>query len=219
MAVHATGTLIAKYALSKIGGGAASNQLNNINGSTATEIAMRELYEVVRMEVLTAGFWVEATKYADLGAEVTGVEKAGWDYAFNLPGDYLGLCQLVYEKYHTETAGEQIKTFPCEVSSQYLLTSWLTNTAGDSAYIRYVWDLQVTGRMSPQLVEAFATKLGAEAAPKILTEKSEGYGRRQAILNEYETKLPAWLGRNQLSQYRRNEKGEATTLTSASRWE
>jgi len=212
----ATKTEICKYALAKIGGGAQSNQITDVDtdGTTTADLCV-DFYDIVRKEVISRGYWIEATKYADLD-NATVTDKGAWSYASDAPTDYLSRLKVIYEQTHTVMHPEKIQPIRHQMMGSYVFTDLYTNSAGDKVHAMYVYDLSTEASFSVQLVEAIATKLGAELAPVIITEDG-GYHRRMNLLNEYEKFLPQWLGENQMSNYR-DDQGAATCLTIA-RWE
>ena len=179
-------TLLANYALSKIGGAGESvgdYRIQNIDDTTnKTAVAMLEIWPQVRKEVLCRAWWTSATKYADLGAEVD-VERANWKYAFNLPSDYLGKVMQLWQDYHSSTKHKYISTVDKEVVQGRLFTNTLTNSDGDSAYIKYVFDLDIVSKFDSLLTEAISNKWAAEMATRL---RADGGKRRAELLEEYE---------------------------------
>ena len=93
-----------------------------------------KVYPEARRRASALWEWNEGTKYADLGAALSGdslPEMADWDYAFNLPSDCLGFIAQVDQDAHNEK-------YEYELKDGKLLTNELTNSDGDSAYIHYI---------------------------------------------------------------------------------
>ena len=199
-------TLLANYALSKIGGAGESvgdYRIQSIYrggggygysslyygyggycgiGPDKIATAMLEMWPQLRREVLCRAWWTSATKYADLGVAVD-VERAGWTYAFNLPSDYLGRAEQLWESYHSTTEHRYTVQIDKEIVQGRLFTNVLTNSDGDSAFIKYVFDLQNVSKFDPLLYNAIATKWAAEMANLL---RADGGVRRRELLQEYE---------------------------------
>lgn len=212
--VEVTWTDFSNYALSKIGGGGedvGSFRIANLYETTDTAALCRVLIPQIRKEVLCRAWWNEATKYADLGAELSGVKKAGWEYAFNLPQDYIGRCKQINEDYHKSTKPRYIAEYDKEINQGRLFTNNYTNSDGDSAYIKYIFKLTDISKFSPLLYEAMAVKMGAELAGALLADNGE---RRQVLLREYEgLVLPVAEGANQEEIGDDEDLGEYSSIT------
>jgi len=178
-------TALANYALGKCGGGGidlGNYRIADINDDSPTAKKMLAIWPQTRKEVLKRAWWTSATKYADLGTEID-VTRADWEYAFNLPADYLGRCQQISESYHRSTKAEYSYQYDKEIVQGRLFTNVYTNTDGDSAYIRYIADVTNVGNYDALLYEAIALKWGAEMSG-VLT--ADGGNRRGQMLNEYD---------------------------------
>jgi len=203
-------TDICNYGLAKLGGGgesAASFQISSIfDSSNRTSILCLQLYGQIRKEVLCAADWPEATKYAELGAELSGIEKGDWEYAFRLPTDYLGRARLINESYHRSTKPQYISEYDKEIVQDMLFCNEYTNADDDTAYIKYIFNLQNVSKFSDLLVEAIATKLAAELSGPLLAD----YGKRRAeLLQEYyNIVLPNAIGQQKMAHGDDTDLGE-----------
>jgi len=209
-----TKTDLANLALALVGGAGIDTgafQITSIaDTSSKTAILCNTHYEQARRETLVRAWWDEAAKYADLGAELSDIEKADWDYAFNLPSDYLGRCEQINESYHASTKPRYLIRYDHEIMSGKLLTNDLTNEAGTSAYIRYIWDLTDTAKLSPLLFKAIATNLAATIATPLT---GDGGKRRLQLLEEYEQLiLPLAQGANASQGSDDEDLGEFATI-------
>lgn len=209
-------TDLANYALAKIGGSlgdADSWELASINGSTKEAELMLLLYNRVRREVLLRMRPKCARKYAELTTANTSVERADWEYAFDLPSDYLGHARQIWEDYHrtSRTRPEYRLEVDHEIVQGALLTNNYTNTDDDGAYIEYTFNQTDVGEFTDNVYEAIATKLAAEASPGILRD---GGQRRAMLLDEYENVV---LGRAMTIEHNQDgdddEYGQYTALT------
>ena len=212
--VSTTATSLCNYALSKIGGGGIGSndfRIDSIYDGGQTANHCLRIHPPVRKEVLCRAWWSEATKYADLGAELSNIDKADWEYAFNLPSDYLGRCQQIPESYHRSTKSKHIIQYDHEVVRGMLFTNIYSNTDGDSAYIRYIYNLTETGELSPLLYEAIAVKLAAELSGALL---ADGGKRRYDLITEYEELvLDVAQGENNMQHGDDECLGEYTAIT------
>lgn len=181
-------TNLFNYALSMVGGvgtGENSFRIRTISDGTDLANMLLMLWPQARKEVLARADWPEALKYADLGAELSDVDKADWEYAFNLPADYLGRCRQVDEEYDSSTLPEDTYEYDKKIiAGKRLLTNEYSNADGDSAYIQYVYDLQDVSRYSTLLYKAMAINLAASISTWVLADKG---ARRVQLLEEFET--------------------------------
>ena len=211
--IPVTATSLCQYALSKIGGGkdVPAFSLTSIYDGTPTAAMCLVLYDVIRKEVLCRVKPNEATKFADLGAELSGVEKANWDYAFNLPTDYLCAAKQVNEDYHSSTHDRYYIEYDKQIIGRILLTNNYTNSDEDSAFIVYIYNLTDVSRFNPPLYEAMATKLAAELSAGLL---ADGGARRLQLIKEYEAlALPLAQGHSAEETSDATDRGEYTALT------
>ena len=210
--VSVTVTAICNYALAKIGGGKNVARITSIYDGSETANHCLVIWPQIRKEVICRAWWPEATQYADLGAELSGITQAGWKYAFNLPSDYLGRCQQINEIYHNSTKQEYLPRYDFEIIQRYLFTNVYSNEDGDSAYIRYIFNLQDTSKFSPLLYESCAVKFAAELAPVFLAD--DGSKRRYFLMQEYEDLvLPLAQGASAMEHGDDEDRGEYTAIT------
>lgn len=208
----ATETTLCNYALAKMGGGLEESfKIDSISGDSDTEVLCELLYDQVRKEVLCRAWWSEAAKYAELGDELDDIDKADWEYAFNLPDDYLGRCKQINESYHRSTKSKYQVEYDKEIAGGMLFTNHYSNSDEDTAYIKYIYDLEDPSEFGPLLYEAVAIKLAAELCPAMLSDKGE---TKRRLLEEYEgLVLPLAEGMNAEQQGDDEDKGEFTALT------
>lgn len=186
-------TDICNRALLKIGTAKEQVTIDSIYDGTETANLCLVLYPQVRNEVLQRWPWNECREFADLGAELSGIEMADWEYVFNLPAGCLAVVAQIDED------GRTIK-YEHEIRRGMLFTDDYSNSDGDSAYIEYIIKVVDTSKYSPALVEAIATKLAAELAPTIKPSETA------MLKREYEyLVLPKAEGLNQAEQYSDDE--------------
>ena len=208
-----TDTDIANIALAK-GGGAGDQEsgtgiIGSIDGSDRVSARCKLLLPVVRRRVFVDLFdlkapFKESLRYADLGAENAAPgEVGGWEYAFNVPKDSLGVFKQINEDFVTTQSSitdrpiEYRFDVKWEDAVQILLTDTLSNSDEDSAYIRYVFDQKNAGTYSEPLINCIATLLASELAPTIgLTDE-----KRQTLLAEYKTVCIPEAKKHNLAQY------------------
>jgi hypothetical protein len=206
-------TALANYALAKIGGGGetiGNFRIDDIaDEEDKTAVAMLGMWPQIRRKVIIRAFFASATKYADLGDEVD-VTRADWEYAFNLPTDYLGKAQQIWEDYHRSSKHQYTGQIDKEIVQRRLFTNTLSNTDADSAYIRYVFDLTQVNKFDPLLYDAIAVMWAAETAPLI---RADGGKRRMELLDEYESLvLPLADGEDALQSGDDSDKGEYSAI-------
>ena len=180
---------VANIGLGKLGGsseGANGNAfLTNLNGTDKVSQWCKFSFPRIRRRVIsdlaTAKCPFRNTiRFEDLGAELAAdslPEIGQYDYAFNIPGDYLGLVMQFNENYMQQrqaSKGSQSTLSPiiyqCEVvankagTGKILLTNTLSNYAGTSAFIEYVIDTPSVGGWSEEMIDCVATLLASEVA-------------------------------------------------------
>lgn len=187
---ESTATSICNRALLKLGTAEEQQTITSIYEGTDTSINCLILYPQIRNEVLQRWPWNECREFADLGAELSGIEMADWEYCFNLPANCLAVKAQIDE--------DNRKTkYDSEVRKGMLFTNDYSNSDGDSAYIDYIEIESDTSKYSPALKEAIATKLAAELAP-VMKKGQLAYD----LIQQYERLvLPKAEGLNQGEQY------------------
>ena len=196
----ATETDVANIALGKIGGGGDSDNtsafITSINGSDKVSQACKRFFPHCRqlviseMAVLKTPFR-ETAKFKDLGSELDAdVEVGQWEYAFNLPGDFLSMSMQFDESRMSERHNQnyQYRFDVVANNSQdgyILLTNDLCNYnddgEADSAFIEYAFDLKKTGAWSEGMIDCIATRLAAMLCPIV----GQGNEVRRAMMQEY----------------------------------
>lgn len=206
-----TNANMCNYALDKIGSAKQVTAAQLTANTVPLAKTCKRLYPQVYKEVLKRADWPEATKYAELTETEDSVEKGDWEYAFDLPNDYLGRAHLILEEYHRSTKPRHLIEFDKKIIQEYLLCNELTNSDDDAAYIQYIYNLTDVTKFNDLLVEAVALKLGAELATSVLKDKG---ARRVQLLQEYEDLvLPLAIGEAYHHIGDNEDKGEYTAIT------
>ena len=183
-------TAIANRMFLKLGGGRDDIIISDIDDATDDNaVKAKTIYTQVRNEVLIRWPWNDCREFADLGAEVTGLEMADYKYAFELPTDFIAMVAQIDEDSRT------VK-FKHEVRGAYLFTNEYSNSDGDSAYIDYIKKVTDASLYSPALLEAIATKWAAEMAPLYNPKEKDNLKREFEYLV-----LPNAEAANQESQH------------------
>ena len=125
-------------------------------------------YPVVRDELFESGIWDFATKRAEL-SQVATAPDFGYDYQYELPGDYIRLLD-----FNGAEIDQERELF--DIEGNRLLTD------ADTASIRYIYRNESTADYSPLFVQAFALKLAAELSVTLTGSRNE----KVALLQEYE---------------------------------
>lgn len=197
--VEVGATDICNWAVLKLGTAHEQETILSLYDGTPLANKCQILYPLIRTSVLQRWPWNECRRYADLGAELSDVKMADWEYVFNLPTDCLAVVAQIDEDSRTEK-------FKYEIRNGMIFTDEYSNSDGDSAYIAYIIKVTDASQYSMALVEAIATKLGAELAPTL--KPSETLRLKQ----EYELLvLPRAEGLNQSEQYS-DDKGSYSWL-------
>lgn len=196
----ASETDVANIALGKIGGAgdaaAGDAFIRNINGTDKVSAACKRFFPhcrqlvVSEMAVLKTPFR-ETAKFKDLGTAVdTDVETGQWEYAFNLPGDFLSMSMQFDEtrmsERHNQNYQFRFDVIANKAQDGYLLlTNDLSNynDSGqpDSAFIEYAFDLKKTGAWSEGMIDCIATRLAAMLCPIV----GKGIEVRRQMMQEY----------------------------------
>lgn len=128
------------------------------------------------------------THTADSGIISDCPEIDPWEYAFNLPSDFLG---LVGQKDTDDTLKKNmlLNHFPNDIilnragSGLILLTNSYSNKEGDSAYIEYVIDQTTYSLWTAGLVECATLLLAAELCPVVGRDSKESFFFRKQYLD------------------------------------
>ena len=183
----ASETEIANLGLGKIGG--AGEQLNgngflvDINDNDRVSVWCKLNFPRVRrrviidLAVLRCPFR-STIRFDDLGAQLDSDETpeiGQYQYAFNLPGNCLEMTRQFFEASIATraTVGPVIYENQWETvankdgTGKVLLTNFLTNLDGTSAFIEYAIDTPNTGSFTEQMIDCVATLLASEVAPMV----------------------------------------------------
>ena len=205
---------ICNRALAKLGGGEDTRIISAIgtSGDKTSELC-ELLYTPTRKEVLVRVKPQECSEYEDLGDESSfSGEKAEWRYVFDLPDDCLSVIKQTDERYHKLEYDHEIKL-------SKLFTNALSNEDADSAYIEYVVNETDGSKFSESLINAIATKLASELAPRIIGGEW-AWKRRLDLLDEYEKLvLPLAKGLNRRQQYHDERERESKYSILGDRYE
>ncbi len=148
---------------------------------------------------------------ADTGVQSDVPESGDWEYAFALPSDYLGKAKQIDELFHSSTKPRYIPEYDKKIMQGFLFTNVYSNSDGDSAYIKYIYDLEEPDDFSPMLYDAVVILLASELAAAVLSDKGQ---RRMELEREYEgLTLPLAEGINADQQGDDTDEGEFTALT------
>ncbi len=195
-----TETEVCNVALGKVGGAgdqsAGDAFIRSINGSDLVSAACKRFFPVCRklviaeLAVMRTPFR-ETAKFKDLGTELdTDVEIGQYEYAFNLPGDFLSMSMQFDEtrmaERHNINYQFRFDVVANKAQDGYLLlTNDLSNynDSGqpDSAFIEYAFDLKKTGAWSEGMVDCVATRLAAMLCPVV----GKGISVRNFMMQEY----------------------------------
>ena len=162
--------------------------INNLNEATAQAQACKELYPLMRDEMMSLHEWNFALARADISSQLLTAPAFQYDYAYQLPTDCLRVIELygTAEKWARE--GNQ----------------FLTNQE-EEIFIRYIKKITTTGDFSQVFVNVLAVRLAAELVAKIKEDKN----MRLELLAELERSvLPEAMRINAIEGNRELKQGE-----------
>lgn len=177
---------IVNVALARIG----EDAITSIDGSDATSILAKQVWEYVLDEVLCAHNWGFAKKRYALAVDATAPVGGDYDYRYALPSDYL----------------KAIKIYPSltdfVIEAGYLLTNY--DNSNNDLVVHYIRREINPAMFSPHFIAALAWRLAGEMAFRILRESSNVQDR---CMNMYDAFLTRAIGVDQGSDYVVDEKG------------
>ncbi len=178
-----TETDLANGALAKASGAGDQESgtalIASINGTDRVSVRCKFLLPTIRKRVLSDlaeadAAPIEALQYLDLNAEITTTLKmGGYTYAFNVPNNVIRVMKQTEEVFNTlsRSIDDKPNKYPFQIrwqgTQQILFTNWLTNTAGNSAFVEVCIDQTNIGTWNEKLIEAVKTLLGAELVPTV----------------------------------------------------
>lgn len=188
---------IANAALGEVGN---QQDITTIDDATTpARTCKRHIYQAIR-EVLHSGLWKCAREQAEL-ARLSAAPTFGWDYAFQLPTDYVRLVSL-----NEVDANEQQQEL-FEVQGTTLLTD------EDEASIVYIKDLTQNANdvnlMPPLMARACVLNLAAKIAWTLQQSRT----LKESLEASYEAALRKAKGVDSREQFRPN-----IDPASGSRW-
>jgi hypothetical protein len=155
---------ICNFALGKFG----DKYITSIDTPTSKEERICAVfYPLLRDQLTYSHPWNFAMRRADISAQLSTTPAFQWDYAYTLPTD--PVCLRVWELYGSDA--EWV------VEHGELLTN-----QDEEIYIRFISQVEETGRFNPAYVNCLATLLGAELAAKLMGDG--GSKKRLELLSE-----------------------------------
>lgn len=139
--------------------------INSLEDNTAQAQACKELYPLMRDELMSLHEWNFALARADISPELQATPAFQYDFAYQLPAD----CLRVVELYGTEAKWAREGN------------EFLTNQE-EEIFIRYIKKVTTTGAFSQVFVNSLAVRLAGELVAKIKEDKN----MRLELLNELE---------------------------------
>lgn len=111
-------------------------------------------YDHARDVLLRSYVWNFAVEFHELNRSVTASWTGGWDYAYELPPNWLRVLPFTYDGYRNE------RTVPHRIAGQYLYTN------ATLARVPIIVRVTEEGLFDPLFVEALAAKLALGMANK-----------------------------------------------------
>ena len=162
--------------------------INSLEDNTAQAQACKELYPLMRDELMSLHGWNFALARADISSKLADTPAFQYDYAYQLPVD----CLRVVELYGTEAKWAREGN------------EFLTNQ-DEEIFIRYIKKVTTTGNFSQVFVNSLAVRLAGELVAKIKEDKN----MRLELLNELErVVLPEAFRINAIEGNRELKQGE-----------
>lgn len=155
----ATVIQIVNSALIKLG----SKQITALTDSSDAALTMNALYEPIRDDLLAAHVWNFATKRAKL-ARLTETPAYGWDYAYQLPADYLRVVEV-----HDNDAGAGGAAYKIETLDT---VGPVVMANVSDVWCRYIARITDPNVFSSNFREALSWALAANAAGRLLNSNT-----------------------------------------------
>ncbi|MCK5608530.1 hypothetical protein KAR91_42000 [Candidatus Pacearchaeota archaeon] len=173
--------------------------INSLEDNTSQAQACKELYPLMRDELMSLHEWNFALARADISSELKATPAFQYDFAYQLPGD----CLRVIELYGTGAKWAREGN------------EFLTNQE-EAIFIRYVKKVTTTGDFSQVFVNALAVRLAGELVAKIKEDKN----MRLELLNELERViLPEAFRINAIEGNRELKQGEKSLDAQTYPWQ
>lgn len=162
--------------------------INSLEDSTEQAQACKELYPLMRDELMSLHEWNFALGRADISSELANTPAFQYDHAYQLPVD----CLRVVELYGTQAKWAREGN------------DFLTNQ-DEEIFIRYIKKATTTGDFSQVFVNSLAVRLAGELVAKIKEDKN----MRLELLSELERViLPEAFRINAIEGNRELKQGE-----------
>lgn len=158
-------TELCNIALAEVGD---TYNISDIDELTPQAAVCKRFFNSTRDALIRSHPWSFARKFATL-SQLAETPLLGWDYAFQLPSDYLRLIRFNDQEIQ-EVEGE----YEIE-SAKVLLTD---DATADIVYVRSVVDANLFDAL---FVEAFALKL----AVRISTKLSKDQGLQESLMQRF----------------------------------
>lgn len=181
---------VANLALIRIGEGA----ISSIDGTDATSISVKQVFDYILDEVLGEHPWNFAKKSFAMAQDVTAPVDTDYAYRYALPSDFI----------------QAIEVKPTGVSyvirAGYLLTNH--DNTNNPLILNYTRRESNPALWSAKFINAFAFRLAAELAFRVVRGSSNVQDR---MMNFYARALLQAKAANQAEDYLEDEKGASGT--------
>lgn len=155
----ATVIAIVNSALLKLG----SDPITALTDTSESARTMNTLYDTIRDDLLAAHVWNFATKRAKL-AQLTTAPAYGWDYAYQMPADYLRTVEV-----HDNDGGYGGAVYKIENLGDH---GPVVMADAPDIWMRYIARITDPNVMSANFREALAWALASSAAGRLLNSNT-----------------------------------------------
>ena len=138
--------------------------------TTATEYIMQRWYDIERQSALRSHPWKFATKRALLSPNPTAVPPFGYQYAYDLPSDYIRMVSVGDDylgdvRMSRVIENGQILT-PAGSNSAFPTSSGATPADNTTLFIRYIYDIVAVGSFDSLFIKYLAMSLAMQLSTK-----------------------------------------------------
>jgi hypothetical protein len=162
-----TETQIANMALHRLG----VERISSLNDDNKRASLMKDLYPVIRDELLETGFWNFAMRRVELAQ--SGTPSFGWGYSYGLPCDFIRLYTLTSSS--AKGGSRHLPEFFPTTFTQnpdFVIEDDLILTDIGTAFCVYTSRQTDTSKFSAGFVKALYLKLAAEAAYSLVQDRN-----------------------------------------------
>ena len=144
---------------------------------TNTEYILKRWYDIERTAALRCHPWKFATKRVLLTPDETLPPPFGYQYAYNLPSDYIGTVSIgddYLKDLKSDFVIENGQILAPGGSSASFAVQEGADPEGTTLFLRYIYDCVTVSKMDPLFISFFALRLAIRLAPKFSISAAMG---------------------------------------------